>query len=302
MSATAKLTYFFRTATGSMVRSPFVHVIAISALTLALLGYGATRIVALQLRALMSTLGGDVELTVYLGPLASAEKVAELEAALIQRTRGSVRRVSADEALRRLAADLGDEGKTLLELKDNPLPSSLEVKVPPSWGDEAELAALAEKTKHLDFVSGVDFGEEAARRLGLITRALSLAAAVAFALVFLTAIIVVSATLQLAIFARRDEIEIQKLVGGTDWFVRTPFLIEGVLQGLLSGVLALGLLRAAAETLERHHGAMAAFVLSAQPSGRTAVDWWRLGGEQVGLGLLLGLLGSAVAVRRFLRV
>ncbi len=77
----------------------------------------------------------------------------------------------------------------------------------------------------------MDYGDEALERLSPIARALRLASLIAFALVFLTTVIIVSATLQLAIYARREEIEIQKLVGGTDRFVRVPFLIEGLLQG-----------------------------------------------------------------------
>lgn len=299
MSTSARLAYFVRTAIGSMVRSPFVHVIAVAALALSLVGFGLARIAASQLDALVASLGGEVEFTVYLTPDAPPDKVDELEKALVGRTQGTMTRVSPAVALGRLAAQLGEQGKALTELGDNPLPWSLELKLPPTAREPAALKLLAEKTRSLPFVSGVDYGEEAIERLGVIARALRLAGLIVFALVFLTTVIVVSATLQLAIFARREEIEIQKLVGGTDRFVRMPFLIEGALQGVLSGGVALAGVFGVIRWLERDGGELVGFLML---EGRFVVPWVRLAAEQLGLGVLLGLLGSFIAVRRFLRV
>jgi cell division transport system permease protein len=300
MSATAKLAYFVRTALGSMVRSPFVHVVAVAALALALAGYGLARLAAGQLDALVGALGGQVEFTVYLAPDAPPERVAELEQALAQRTGGGeVKRVSPAEALGRLAQDLGEQGRALEGLSDNPLPWSLELAVPPAARSTAALEALAGQVRALPFVTAVDYGQEALERLTLIARGLELAGLVVFALVFLTAVIVVSATLQLAIFARREEIEIQKLVGGTDRFVRMPFLIEGALQGALAALVAFGLVFGLARTVESSDGDAVAFL---RLGGHVVADWPRLGLEQLGLGVALGLSGSFVAVRRFLDV
>jgi cell division transport system permease protein len=299
VSTSARLAYFVRTAIGSMVRSPFVHVIAVAALALSLVGFGLARIAASQLDALVASLGGEVEFTVYLTPDAPPDQVDELEKALVGRTQGTMTRVSPAVALGRLAAQLGEQGRSLTELGDNPLPWSLELQLPPTARDPAALKLLAEKTRSLPFVSGVDYGEEAIERLSVIARALRLAGLIVFALVFLTTVIVVSATLQLAIFARREEIEIQKLVGGTDRFVRMPFLIEGALQGVLSGGVALAGVFGVIRWLERDGGELVGFLML---EGRFVVPWARLAAEQLGLGVLLGLLGSFIAVRRFLRV
>jgi cell division transport system permease protein len=299
VSTSASLAYFVRTAIGSMVRSPFVHVIAVAALGLSLVGFGMARIAAHQLDALLSSLGGEVEFTVYLAPDAPADQVDSLEKALVGRTQGTLSRISPATALGRLAAQLGEQGKSLTELGDNPLPWSLELKLPPNSREPAALKDLAERTRALPFVTGVDYGEEALERLGVISRALRLAGLVAFVLVFLTTVIVVSATLQLAIFARREEIEIQKLVGGTDTFVRMPFLIEGALQGLFSGLFALAAVYGLVRWVEKDGGELVGFLML---DGRFVVAWGRLALEQLGLGVLLGLTGSFIAVRRFLRV
>jgi cell division transport system permease protein len=300
MSTRAKLAYFVRTALGGMVRSPFVHVIAIASLALALVGYGLARLAEGQLDALVASLGSQVELTVYLAPDASPEQVKELEQALSQRTEGgAVRRVSPAEALGRLVRDLGEEGAALEGLSDNPLPWSLEVAVPPRARGGDQLEALARTVRELPFVTGVDYGQEALDRLSVISRALKLAGTIAFALVFLTTIVIVSATLQLAIFSRREEIEIQKLVGGTDRFVRMPFLIEGAAQGAVAALFAFGLVFAMARSLESSQADVVAFV---RLGGHLVANWPRLAAEQLGLGVGLGLSGSFVAVRRFLKV
>ncbi len=299
MSALAKTAYFFRTATGSIVRSPFVHLIAIASVTLALVGFGFARLARWQLDALLHTLAQDVEITIYLQPDADKKKVAELVAALEQRTQGKVTFVSATQALQRLAQDLGSERSLLDDIGDNVLPSSLELKLPFGARSSVDLTQLVAQTRALDFVNAVDFSADSVSRVELISGVLTWAAALAFLLVFLIAVVVVSATLQLGIFARRDEIDIQKLVGATDIFVRIPFLLEGLLQGLLASLLASAIIVVTSLWFEHRQAEVLAFFQAGQAS---TVNWFRLLAELFALGLSLGLLGSFIAVRRFLRV
>lgn len=298
MSFTAKASYFWRTAFRSMWRQPFVHVIAVATLTIALSSYGLARLAEGQVEQLLAALGSEVEMTVYLADGVPEEKAQALRAALEQSTGGQARVVSPADALERLRQQLGPQGEALSAVEKNPLPWSIEVTVPPGARTPAALRALAERARGLELVTGVDWGEAAVDRLSAIARALRLGSLVVFAVVFLTAVVVVSATLQLVIYARREEIEIQKLVGGTDAFVRAPFLIEGILQGLLAAGLSLGLLAVLGETL----GEQAAQLLSFLRAGRLDPEVLaRVALEMVGLGVGMGLLGSVVAVKRFLR-
>jgi len=213
---------------------------------------------------------------------------------------GQVTVVPPDAALSRLRTELGDLGDALAELPENPLPASLELRVPPEKRTPGALQALAKELRAEPGVAGVDYGEAAVERLSAIARALRFGMLVAFAVVLGATIIIVAATLQLAIYARRGEIEIQKLVGATDRFVKAPFLLEGLLQGVLgAGVALLGLWafgRVVGPTL----GTLFAFLLG--PG--VAAPWVepRLALELVGAGCGLGLGGSFVAVGRFLRV
>lgn len=295
---TSKASYFARTALGGMWRDPFVHVIAIASLAIALVGFGLARIAGAQIDALVAALGGEVELTVYLKDGTSPEDVTKLEAALAQRTGGKTKVVSPAEALGRLSEQLGPSGQALTELGANPLPWSVEVTLPANMRDAVSLKALAETLRALTFVEGVDYGADALERLAALSKGLKLASVVAFAVVFLTTIVVVSATLQLAIYARREEIEIQKLVGATNRFVRAPFLLEGMVQGLLSAMLAAGSLWALATWGVPRAAGVIAFL--ALPTGTRLVSL-RLVLELFALGVGMGLSGSVVAVRRFLR-
>lgn len=299
MSVTASLWYFSRTALNGIWRSPFVHIIAVASLALALVGYGLARMATTQLDKLLFALGGEVEMTVYLEGGTTPEKISDLQAALAQRTGGQTRLVSPAEALGRLAKELGDQGAALASLEQNPLPWSIEVTLPPPAREPEALEALAGRVRGLPFVTQVDYGQEALERLTAIARALELGSLIAFILVFLTAVVVVSATLQLAIYARREDIEIQKLVGATDRFVRAPFLIEGLLQGVVAAALSCVALWAFAFFVGPRLAALFSFLAVGQASTRLEP---RLLLELFALGAGMGLLGSIVAVRRFLHV
>jgi cell division transport system permease protein len=296
---TAKASYFGRAALGGMWRSPFVHVVAVASLAITLVGFALARLASGEVDALVDTMSGEVELTVYLKAGATEEQAEQLRLALANHTAGVAKTVSPQQALERLEAQLGDQGKGLSSLARNPLPWSVEVALPPGGRDLPTLRGLAEQAQKLDFVDQVDFGEQALERLTAIARGLKLATLVAFAIVFLTTVVVVSATLQLAIYARREEIEIQKLVGGTDRFVRAPFLIEGLLQGSVGAAVAsLGVwlfMRFGVPKIAQALG-------FADAGSFTGLLHPRLFGELFALGAGLGLAGSVVAVRRFLRV
>jgi cell division transport system permease protein len=299
VSITASVSYFSRTALNGIWRSPFVHVIAVASLAIALVGYGLARMASSQLDRLLYALGGEVEMTVYLTEGATPEKIGDLQAALAQRTGGQTRLVSPAEALGRLARELGSQGDALQSLEENPLPWSVEVTLPPLAREPDALKALADRVRTLPFVTQVDYGEEALERLTAIARALKLGSLVAFILVFLTAVVVVSATLQLAIYSRREDIEIQKLVGATDRFVRAPFLIEGLLQGVVAATLSCIALWAFAFFVGPRLAALFSF-LDVGRSGARVEPQLIL--ELFGLGAAMGLCGSVVAVRRFLNV
>ncbi|MBU8895938.1 ABC transporter permease [Corallococcus sp. H22C18031201] len=300
MSALAKTAYFWRSAAGGLRHSPFVHFIAVSTIAIALFAAGLARGASRVVDNLLSSLGGEVEVTVYLAPELGEDEVHGVHERVQQLHVGDVTVVPPEAALVRLRRELGDLGEALAELPENPLPATLEVRVPAERRSPEALRTLAKELRAQPGVTAVDYGEAAVERLSAIARALRFGALVAFLVVLGTTIIIVAATLQLAIYSRREEIEIQKLVGATDRFVKAPFLLEGLLQGLLGAGLALLGLWTFGRVLGPTLGSLFAFLLG--PGVSTAWVEPRTALELVAAGCGLGLGGSFVAVGRFLRV
>ncbi|WNG34560.1 ABC transporter permease [Archangium violaceum] len=300
MSAIAKAAYFWRSAASGLRHAPFVHFIAVTTIAIALFSAGLAQAMGRMVDALIGSLGGEVQVTVYLSPELDEEGAAVLRERMVAASGGRASLVPPQAALERLARELGDLGEALAQLPENPLPPSLELEVPQERRTPGALKALAQELRTMPGVTGVDYGEEAVERLSAISKALRYGGWVAFAVVLLATVVIVSATLQLAIYARREEIEIQKLVGATDRFVKAPFLIEGFLQGLLgAGVALAGLV-----TFERLVGPGMASLFSflVGPGGMVPLLEPGLALELLAAGCALGLGGSFIAVGRFLRV
>jgi cell division transport system permease protein len=239
-------------------------------------------------------------MTVYLSDTVTLDEAPAFALVLSQQRGAQTHLVSPDEALERLRRELGEAGSALESLPDNPLPISIEIAVPLALRTPEKLAAIATRLRGMSQVTAVDYGAQAVSRLTAIAKALRYGAAVAFAIVLAVAVVIVAATLQLAIYSRRDELEIQKLVGATDTFVKVPFLIEGMLQGLAAWLLACaglwGLFAWAGPKL----ATLFAFTALPQLHGGplTALLLLQLFGAAIGM----GLIGSFIALGRFTRV
>src|SRR5207248_8254283 len=156
-----------------------------------------------------------------------------------------------NQALSRLRVDLGDLSGSLEGLSQNPLPPSLEV-TPREPLPPVGLRVLAAQLSQLPGVQEVEFGREWLDKLEALGRGLRAFAAGALVVVLGAALLVVANTIRLAVYARRDEIEIMKLVGATDGYVRAPFLMEGALQGVLGAGVGVGAVLAAQHLLLPH--------------------------------------------------
>ncbi len=299
MTVRARAAYFARAAAQDLRHAPFVHLVSVVALAVALLGLGLVRSGMSLTDGLLGELRTDVQLTVFLHDGVSPAEAERVRQGLETRSGGHTQLVSPSEALNRLARELGPSGQSLSGLPENPLPFSIEVQVPAQKHDPASLATLADQIRALPEVDTVDYGVEAVTRLSRLNLALRAGGMIALVLLGVATVVTVTATFQLAIYARRTEVEIQKLVGATDLFVRTPFVVEGLLQGTLAAALAClalwaGLrgMRDSLQELLTFIGLPPEFAPVLNP--RRALELWAAG-------LLLGFFGSVFAVRRFLR-
>ncbi|MBA3376225.1 MAG: ABC transporter permease, partial [Actinobacteria bacterium] len=180
-------------------------------------------------------------------------------------------------------------------LVSNPLPASFDV-VPKRGEDTAALAASVQNAK-LAAVDEVRHGKEVSERILQIARAIQLVFLVVVIVLLGASTILIANTIRLSIFARRREIEVMKLVGATNWFVRGPFMLEGVLTGLAGSVAAVALLfvgrEIAVPQILGH--------IQDDPDVRALAFTWTAA-LLIGVGLGIGAIGSGLTIRRFLRV
>jgi len=193
--------------------------------------------------------------------------------------------VSPDSALARARAELG-EFKDVFESAF--LPASIDVRLREGHRDPTTVRTVVNRIKSLQFVDDVRYGEEWVDKLYRI-RNVATAAGVILGFAFAAvAVIIIGATIRMAVMARAREISIMRLVGATDAFIRRPFLIEGFVKGILGGSLALALTWFASVVISRN------FIQT---------EFFSRGLATLGIlgGALIGLLGSSLSVGRHLR-
>jgi cell division transport system permease protein len=279
-----------------MAQSLHVQVLAASTIAVCLLLLGTAVLLWQNARGVTHAWGIDVPLTVYLRDAVSDGEAEELAArlrALPQAARVEVVRPAV--ALERLRDGLGGQQGLLEGIEPDTLPRSIEVifrsEVDPAVG----LVIAQELEPHPAVDEVAVAGTWAAQASEFLATLRWLAVGIG-ALVSVACIAIVWSTIRLGVFARRAEIQILRLVGGTDAFVRGPFLVEGMLQGAAGAAAALGLLQLGFDLVRDRLEAGLSLVFAAGAiRGFTASEW------AVGLmlGALLGALGSSAAVARY---
>jgi cell division transport system permease protein len=204
----------------------------------------------------------------------------------------SIEFVSAAEGLKRMREQRPDLFNT--DLPYNPLGHAYTVV--PNRAEDTE--AIANSLKPLPAgVHRVTFGEEKAKRILKVANVINSIFLLAGVILLVASTILIANTIRLSIFSRRREIEVMKLVGATNWFVRGPFMLEGLLCGLVGSLLAVILLFLSKEI------ALPSIIprLDSGPDVE-AIAFWANALILLGIGLLLGAAGSGLTLRRFLRI
>ncbi len=152
--------------------------------------------------------------------------------------------ISKDQALEKLKNDMASRTAFLKNLKTNPLPHALEIKIS-SYTSFEQVEALAEKIKAVEYVEDVEYGQGWLGKFLNIFNLFKMTGYAICSLFFLIALFITANTVRLALYSRRLEVEIMRLVGATETFIKAPFYVEGLLQGFLGGLLGLAILLAA---------------------------------------------------------
>lgn len=232
--------YHLRQALSGIKRAGLMSVACIMIMTFSLLILGIFLFATANLRELLKYAHEKVEIVVFLREGIEQATVDSLKAEIeAVRVVEELRYVSPEEALERLKGEFGAKSYLLDALEDNPLPSSFEITLRPRYRFKNIVESLSGQIADMPGVEDVSYGAGWIARLERLVRALALADIGAGLVVALAAIVTVSYTVRLTLYARREAIKILKLVGATDTFVMTPFLLEGGLHGAAAVVLSL---------------------------------------------------------------
>jgi cell division transport system permease protein len=237
-----KLFYFFRRALIHIGRSPVVAGVTVGTVAVVFLIMGVFALVGHNLDLLTRRVGSGLKLSVFLLDDCSAEQHEDIQG-LLSSASGveRVRFVDREEAASRFRRRFGSQAEVLDELDESPLPESFEVTFAPGGQNPKSIGALAQRVVNLAGVEEVQYGQAWLDRFFQFVKTVRLLGLVVGALIFLAALLIVSNTIRLSVFARREEIHILKLVGATDGFIKVPFYLEGVLLGLLGAGLGIAL-------------------------------------------------------------
>lgn len=280
-------------------RNGWMSFASISAVTITLFILGVFLILAMNVNYFAQTVEKQVEIRVFLDVLATKENVAQVEQNIKAIPKvDTVTFIPKDEGLKQFKESLGEKAYLFEGLeKDNPLPDTFVVKTK----DPKDTSVVAAQIKKLEYVKSLNYGEGTVEKLFAWTGAIrNVGIAFIIGLGF-TAMFLIANTIKLTIVARRREIEIMKLVGATNWFIRWPFFVEGLLMGVIGALIPTAML-----TLGYY------YLLDGIQSSFEAAQLFKLlplfplvyqvALALIAIGAFIGIWGSLVSVRRFLRV
>jgi cell division transport system permease protein len=292
--------YFFRQARQSLIQNPWLNAITLGTITLSFLILGLFLVLFLNTKGLLEEWGGRIRVTAYLGGSPGQEQLTRLR----EKVRGfeevlEVKVRSKEEALKVLEEKMPERKELLRGLPRNPLPASLEIRLKGEYQSSEGVQILARKLRGIPEIEDVQYGSDWLERFSAFMTLLKGLGLGLGGLLLLSTIVVISNTIRLSIFARREEIEVMRSVGATGLFIRAPFYFEGLLQGFLGAVLALAVLFALFQLFLSKVYEPVRSLLGNYPAQFLSLE--QMAAVALG-GVILGLFGTQVSVGRYLRL
>ena len=288
--------YFITESLNSIRRNGLMSLASLMTVALSLLILGVFIILVMNLNHMASVLESQVQVTVYLQDTLKEVEVREI-GTRITKLPGVTRVtfIAKEEAMNRFKQRLGEQQGLLAELGEaNPLPNSFEVKL--DRPERVKPVALA--IAQLKGVEAARYGQEVVEQLFNLTRMVRIFGVVLILFLGLAALFIIVNTIRLTVFARRREIGIMKYVGATDWFIRWPFIIEGVLLGFLGACIAV-------LPLTQFYSMLTGQVYESLAFLPLLPKYPFMGYVNIFLlcaGIGIGALGSVISVKKFLKL
>ena len=276
-------------------RTTTLVAVASTAFTLAC--FGVFLLLYLNLRGVVSSLQDDIKIVVYLHDGLSAQGLSDLQQRLKgEREVASLSYVSKEQALTDFREQFPSEYHLLQGLGENPLPASFVVTLAPRFRSSEAVRQWAKRLTTMAGVAQVQYSRDWIENLATVIGFIELGAVAVGSILSAASVTIIASTIRLTLLARRDEIEILRLVGATGAFIKVPYLLEGAVLGAVGGLLSLAILR----------GGFDLFKLQLGPTGRfLGVESWlnffpgHVSLLIIGAGLALGFTGSLVSLIQF---
>lgn len=299
--------YFIRETVSSFRRNWVMNLVAVSIIYISLMLVGAFFLTSSVLNTIVSSFEAKVSVQVFLKDDAVPADVTALQADIQKMANvKSISYVTKDQALARFKERTKNSPQLVEQLRGNPLPASVEIALvdPRQVQSVVNLIVKDPNTAKVvknptdPLASDIRYGQNVVDNLFKATGVVRIFAAAFLILLLVVSLVLIGNTIRLAIYARRREIGIMRLVGASNWFIRTPFLLEGVLQSFIGALLALLTLVAAQAVIVPWLQSNLKFL----PVAIGGATFAQLAGLLILSGILIGLLGSGTAVRRYLKV
>ena len=291
-----KLDYLLRETFLGLRRGGWMNWAAVSTVTVLLFLFGISLQASWKLEGLLNQFGSQVEVSVYLDPGASVEKILPLVMKLPEVTQ--VKKIAKEQAWASLVKELGisDIAGATEQLEGNPLVDELKVKA----RNTSVVPRLSQKLAQVPGVDNVQYMDEVLQRMQQLNQGLSWMSLTITTLLSLTAVAVITTTIRLIVMARRREIEIMQLVGATTSWIYLPFILQGITFGVVGAAIAWILITSIEHFLANLLATGPDFIqFLASGTQPNLIQLFLLPLLLVSLGASVGLMGSLFAVRRF---
>lgn len=286
--------YFIREAAQSLSRNRVLSFATITTVAVSILILGIALLMTINAGNIMNRLESDVQVIAFLDKNLNSSEISAVKRN-IEKIDGvkSVKFVPRDEALKKLQESYGKDYDLKATIGKNPLPNTFDIKAK----DPHQVPVIATKINKINGVYKVNYGQGVVERLFQVTRWVRIVSIAFIILLAAGAVFLIATTIRLAIFARRKEIYLMKLIGATDWFVRWPFFIEGMFMGISGSLIAVLLLALGYNSLVSRIGTIFFMPLVSDPHLLSQLYL-----SLIGIGALLGMLGTYISINRFLKV
>lgn len=293
-----RLGYFVARAIGNIRQNVLLSILTVGTITLALLIISLFLLVFVNLQGVAEDWSNKVQVTAYFDRELTPQEQATFKARIGALTgTDRVAYVTKDEAAKRFRSRLKGQESLLEGVSADVLPASLEITLKRGARTSEAVAAYVAGLKKIPGIGEVQYGEEWVRRFTTFMNFMRLVGALLGGFLLLAVLFIISNTIKLTIYARKDELEVLGLVGATRFFIKAPFLIEGILHGAAGAALSIAILAACYFGFLHNAGNFLSF--NPVDAGLSFLPGGYLAGLFVG-GIGLGFLGSLTSLKRFI--